>query len=161
MRISAISLVLLWAACSFNLLADDTYHRGDVNRDGSVDINDVSSLIDLILNPNQDDQDDQEQEQVLRDSTYTVNGVSFKMIKVDHAKTELGATSEQDVAMDDEYPVHQVALSDYCIGETEVTQGLWTAVMGSNPASGSGYGVGDDYPVYNVSWDDCQQFIAN
>jgi formylglycine-generating enzyme required for sulfatase activity len=40
---------------------------------------------------------------------------------------------------------------------TEVTQGMWEQVMGSNPSHD--YGVGDDYPVYNVSWDDCQEFI--
>jgi len=50
----------------------------------------------------------------------------------------------------EERPVHTVTLSDFFIGMREVTQKEWASVMGSNPASA--YGVGDNYPVYNVSW---------
>ena len=50
---------------------------------------------------------------------------------------------------------HQVTLSDYYIGQTEVTQALWKAVMGSNPS----FFKGDNLPVECVSWDDCQVFI--
>jgi formylglycine-generating enzyme required for sulfatase activity len=49
-----------------------------------------------------------------------------------------------------ELPVHQVTLNSFYMGATEVTQKEWSDIMGSNPASG--YGVGDNYPVYNVSW---------
>lgn len=49
-----------------------------------------------------------------------------------------------------------VTLSGYYIGKFEVTQGLWRAVMGENP---SYFKYGDNYPVENVSWDDCQDFI--
>ncbi len=56
----------------------------------------------------------------------------------------------------DEKPVHSVTLSDYMIGETEVTQALWRAVMGSNPS----YYKGDYLPVERVSWEDCQEFIS-
>jgi titin len=51
--------------------------------------------------------------------------------------------------------------NDYKIGKYEVTQGLWEAVMGAGAwpgnAPSSTYGVGDDYPMYNVSWDDIIQ----
>ena len=50
----------------------------------------------------------------------------------------------------DEIPLHSVTVSDFYMGETEVTQKEWSDIMGSNPASG--FGVGDNYPVYNVSW---------
>ena len=59
----------------------------------------------------------------------------------------------------DERPVHKVRITrGFWIGKTEVTQGQWRSVMGSNP---SGFQEGDDYPVERVSWNDTQAFIQN
>ena len=89
--------------------------------------------------------------------TFTVNGVSFTMIAVEGGTFPMGATSEQGSdAYDSEKPVHSVTLSDYYIGETEVTQELWTAVMGNNPSYYSG---NPKRPVELVSWNDCQEFV--
>lgn len=85
--------------------------------------------------------------------TFTVNGVSFNMVRVDGGTFMMG--SEDNEAYSDEKPVHQVTLSTFYIGETEVTQTLWKAVMGSNPSNWKG----DSLPVETVSWDDCQTFI--
>lgn len=88
--------------------------------------------------------------------TFTVNGVKFTMLPVEGGTFTMGATSEQGSdAEDDEKPAHQVTLSDYYIGQTEVTQALWKAVMGSNPSDSKG----DNLSVEQVSWDDCQVFI--
>lgn len=89
------------------------------------------------------------------EETFTVNGVSFTMVRVEGGTFRMGATSEQVNSDSDEKPVHSVTLSSYSIGQTEVTQALWKAVMGSNP---SGF-KGDNLPVENVSWNDCQTFI--
>lgn len=90
------------------------------------------------------------------DHTFTVNGVQFTMVEVGGGTFTMGATSEQGSdAWDEEKPAHQVTLSDYYIGQTEVTQALWEAVMGSNPSDSKG----DNLPVERVSWDDCQMFI--
>ena len=88
--------------------------------------------------------------------TIVVKGVEFNMIKVEGGTFRMGATSEQDIDAYDEKPVHSVTLSDYYIGETEVTQELWQAVMGSNPSEFKG---NNQRPVDNVSWNDCQEFI--
>ena len=89
--------------------------------------------------------------------TITVNGVSFKMVAVGGGTFTMGATSEQGSdAYSDESPTHSVTLSDFAIGETEVTQELWKAVMGSNPS----YFSGTNLPVETVSWYDCQTFIS-
>ena len=86
----------------------------------------------------------------------TVNGVQYCMIKVEGGTFTMGATSEQGSdAYDDEKTTHQVTLSTYYIGRTEVTQALWEAVMGSNPSSFKGKKL----PVEGVSYDDCKQFI--
>lgn len=88
--------------------------------------------------------------------TFTVGNVSFNMIRVEGGTFMMGATSEQEGdEYDDEKPVHQVTLSPYYIGETEVTQDLWEYIMGDNPSIFKG----EKRPVDNVSWDDCQAFI--
>ena len=85
------------------------------------------------------------------------NGITIDMVKVEVGSFKMGATSEMQNPWDDEKPVHKVILTnDYYIGKYEVTQALWQAVMGSNPSNFKG----DDLPVENVSWKDCQKFIA-
>ncbi|MBQ2620639.1 MAG: formylglycine-generating enzyme family protein [Thermoguttaceae bacterium] len=50
---------------------------------------------------------------------------------------------------------HQVTLTKgFWMMETEVTQKQWKAVMRTNPSSFKG----DDLPVENISWNDCQEF---
>lgn len=94
---------------------------------------------------------------ILKRDTFTVNGVSFVMVLVEGGTFQMGATSEQSSdAESDEKPVHNVTLSSYAIGQTEVTQDLWQAVMGSNPSNWKG----DNLPVETVSWNDCQNFIT-
>ena len=89
-------------------------------------------------------------------TVFTVKGVSFEMVEVKGGTFTMGATSEQGSdAYDNEKPTHQVTLSDYLIGKTEVTQELWEAVMGSNPS----YFKNPKNPVESVSWNDCQLFI--
>jgi formylglycine-generating enzyme required for sulfatase activity len=44
----------------------------------------------------------------------------------------------------------------FWLGDSEVTQGLWQALMGNNP---SGFPEDTNRPVEQVSWDDCQIFI--
>ena len=86
-----------------------------------------------------------------------VGYVSFTMIPVKGGMFTMGATAEQgSAANDNEKPAHKVVLGDYYIGETEVTQELWETVMGNNPSNFKGAVL----PVEQVSWDDCQQFIA-
>ena len=87
--------------------------------------------------------------------TFTVKDVSFTMIPVAGGTFQMGATAEQNNPNSDENPVHRVTLSSYYIGETEVTQALWNAVMGSNPSNFKG----NNLPVERVSWNDCQTFI--
>ena len=83
--------------------------------------------------------------------TFTVKGVSFNMIKVQGGSAIVGC----DSCYGNGKPLHKITLPDYYIGETEVTQALWKAVMGNNPSRFKG----DNRPVENVSWYDCQEFI--
>ena len=75
------------------------------------------------------------------------------MIKVKGNTFTMGSSSSD--ADSNEKPAVQRTLSDFYIGEYEVTQRLWDAVMHSNPSTT----VGDHLPVHNISWEDCQLFI--
>ena len=78
------------------------------------------------------------------------------MVCVEGGTFTMGVTAEQGrYAHDSEKPTHQVTLSTYYIGKYEVTQAEWQAVMGTNPSEFKG----DNLPVENVSWYDCQEFI--
>ena len=89
--------------------------------------------------------------------TVKVNGVSFDMVRVDGGIFNMGLDKGfDDKAVTNESPAHSVTLDGYYIGKTEVTQALWQAVMGTNPSNFKG----DNMPVENVSWKDCQEFIG-
>ena len=129
------------------------YPRGDVDHNGAVNIGDVTTLIDYLLTGTWTDDVPEEPQ----NETFTVNGVTFTMVTVEGGTFMMGATDEQvlDAAINEE-PAHQVTLSDYALSQTEVTQELWQAVMGSNPS----YFAGNlQNPVEQVSWNDCQTFI--
>ena len=133
--------------------ASDYSGVSDLTGDGKVDVEDVNLIINYILNP--------ETGPVGPEGAVVieVNGVKFKMVNVKGGTFTMGATSEQGGdASDSEKPAHQVTLSSYSIGATEVTQELWQAVMGSNPSrfsSANGYTENLQRPVEMVSFEDC------
>ena len=92
---------------------------------------------------------------VQQDFLSCCGNVAFLMKFVEGGRFKMGSPENDANAYDDEKPQHWVELSDYYIGETVVTQALWKAVMGNNPSDFHG----DDLPVENVSWEDCQVFI--
>ncbi len=90
---------------------------------------------------------------------FKLKDISFKMVYVHGGEMSLGCVSAQgDSCWAGELPTHTVTLSDFYIGETEVTQELWKAVMGrdNNPS----YWKGNLLPVERVSWQECHRFIA-
>ena len=93
-----------------------------------------------------------------QNETFTVGDVSFDMVAVEGGSFKMGATAEQAQYGDDaEKPVTEMLVGDFAIGRTEVTAGLWQAVMGRLP-------LGNDAkqpnrPVINVSWYGAQMFI--
>ncbi len=82
----------------------------------------------------------------------------LEMVHIPAGTFTMGSPSTESGRDSDEGPQHQVTITkDFYLGKYEVTQAQWEAVMGSNPSSS--YGVRPNYPVYNVSWNDCQSYI--
>ena len=91
----------------------------------------------------------------LETTTFQVtDAVRFKMIAVEGGTFRMGLDASD--VQSDQRPAHNVTLSDYLIGETEVTQTLWQAVMGSNPSEFRG----NNLPVDNVTWEACKIFVT-
>ena len=83
------------------------------------------------------------------DKTYTVGGISFTMKGI--AAVTNGTVGHSDQHGNRE---HTVSLTAYRIGETEVTQELWQAVMGNNPSNFKDA----KNPVEQVNWYECIAF---
>jgi len=93
-----------------------------------------------------------------------VGSVKFTMKKIDAVTNGTIGHSDQ-AAAPTKNPPHQVNLSSYYLGETEVTQELYEAVMGNNPSWFQGSGkppvtgeVQAQRPVEQVSWYDALAF---
>lgn len=88
--------------------------------------------------------------------TFRVEDITFCMVSVEGGTFTMGATKEQQKDADkDETPAHEVTLSSYFIGETEVTQALWEAVMGKNMPKEK-----DANEPVEIDWEQCIEFIT-
>lgn len=94
--------------------------------------------------------------------TVTIGELKFEMVYVNNGSFNMGAIENKYAEMD-EYPIHEVRLSDYYISKTEVSQALWLAIMDSLPSAmldtANHCIIADNYPVSCVSYDDCLLFI--
>ena len=152
MKKNVIFAMLTVLFCSLNCMTANAQGVIVYKTDGTkikVPYTQLDSIATYTYEEGQDDVDDNAE---VRE--YTVGGVTFRMIRVEAGTFQMGSTTGDS----DEQPVHSVTLSaDYYIGETEVTQELWTAVMGNNPS----YFTSDSkLPVESVSWNDCKTFIT-
>lgn len=100
-----------------------------------------------------------------QDFTETAWGINMKMIWVEGGDFLMGCTSEQGNCESDEQNVRRVTVDGFYIGMLEVTQSQWEKVVGtsiyqqkSKAGGNSTYGVGPDYPMYYVSWDEAMEF---
>lgn len=69
----------------------------------------------------------------------------------------MGSPVNEKDRSDDEGPQHRVSVAKFAMGQFEVTQGQWKALMGNNPSRFTD--CGDKCPVDNVSWDMAQEFV--
>ena len=149
------------AVCWMPMVAQNSSLRGDVDNDNRVTINDVTALINYLLN-NDDSAINRAEADVDADGsisitdvttlinylltgewpeievyepqyeTFTVGSVTFRMVLVEGGTFTMGARDGDPYVRPWESPAHEVTLSDYYIAEMEVTQALWRAVMGTS-----------------------------
>lgn len=89
------------------------------------------------------------------EEVFQVGGHRVELSAVKGGAFLMGATDDDDEADDKERPRHEVHLSGYRIARTQVTQGLYEAVMGANPSNNP---ASPQHPVENVSWFDALRF---
>ncbi len=83
--------------------------------------------------------------------TVQENSFGMKLIYIPAGEFMMGSNAGND----DEKPVHNVVITKgFYMGQFEVTQSQYEAVMGKNPS----YSKGDNLPVENVSWNDAMEF---
>lgn len=82
----------------------------------------------------------------------TSNTLGAQFIRIPAGTFRMGGAAKYET------PPHEVTISKpFYLQETELTQGQWRRVMGSNPSYFKD--CGDDCPVEKVSWNDVQDFI--
>ena len=122
----------------------------DLNNSGAIDVDDMNILIDIVLGKSGSSISLSSSNEII-----TVKGIYMnEMMAVEDGAFTIGVANERGF---EGFSSNEVTLSSLKIGDYEVTQELWLAVMGTIQASFTG---NLKHPVKNVSWDDCQQFIT-
>ena len=96
-------------------------------------------------------------DEALATSTYNLNGVEFTMVFVEGGTFTMGndeRAREGGTQVSNQAGEHEVTLSSYLIGETEVTRALWNEVM-----NGSHQENDLEYPVASITVLDSREFI--
>jgi formylglycine-generating enzyme required for sulfatase activity len=94
---------------------------------------------------------------VVRPTAEAPCAVCPPMVVIPGGSFVMGSPENEPGRDADEGPQRRVNVARFELGKTEVTQGQWRAVMGSNPSRFSG--CGDDCPVEQVSWEDAQAYV--
>jgi len=110
----------------------------------------------------------------VKDAPRPFDRVTMEIVYVEGGTFTMGCTTEQGSdCSEDEKPAHQVTVSDFWIGKTEVTQELWYEVMHTSLRDQSqkainlykysekqllSLGVGYNYPMYYVSYMEALDF---
>jgi len=109
-----------------------------------------------VENNNQDNNDnnmtkDTSNSNDIKTTTFTLNGVDFKMILVEAGTFTMGSSDTRGAFS--ESPAHKVTLTkNYLMGETEVTEALWNAVVSNGGGSKT-------QPKTSVTWNQAHTFI--
>ncbi len=95
------------------------------------------------------------------ESTFALpNGATMDFVWIESGTFLMGSPSSERGRSDG--PQHEVTLTQgYWLGQYEITQGQWEAVMETRPWSGESFvQANPSHPAVYISWDDVQAFVA-
>jgi formylglycine-generating enzyme required for sulfatase activity len=85
------------------------------------------------------------------------NSLGMTFVLIPAGSFTMGSQNDVPNTSSDEKPAHKVTIGKpFYLGQHEVTQAQWEAVMENNPSRVKG----QNNPVTNVSWDGVQKFIS-
>ena len=118
----------------------------------------VATVVILMLLPGKEDNTEPAaKENVIENKTeitIKANGVAIPMKLIAGGTFTMGGSLEGIDYKNNELPAHSMKVESFYMSEYEVTQQLWTAIMGTNPSEF----IGEQNPVENVNWYDCVEF---
>ena len=87
------------------------------------------------------------------------NSIGMELIEIPAGKFTMGSPVGEKERVSNEEQVAVTLSKPFGLGKTEVTQGQWMHVMGTEPWKGGDYGKADtDCPATYVSWHDATEF---
>jgi formylglycine-generating enzyme required for sulfatase activity len=140
----------------------DGVHMGSIDGGRSATLSDIitgSHQIDIRYGSHSEQRSIQINENKTASATFNYKAPvetpqsNDRMVHVQGGTFQMGSIELRDY----EKPVHRVTLSDFYISKYEVTQGEYKALMGKSP-SNSSKGIGDNYPVNTVSWNEAVEY---
>jgi len=174
------ALCALWIGIAFGFVNVSVADPGDVNGDGIINLTDlglvkdhlvgrVALTGDALLNADANEDagiDVSDLVWIAAHQGFSLSlpgNVTIEFVLIPSGSFQMGSPDSERAHTTSEAPVHTVTLDyNFFMGKTEVTQKQWLTVMGSWPSSAPtvGSGLGDNYPAYNVSWTDAQDFLT-
>ncbi len=82
------------------------------------------------------------------------SGIELTMVKIPGGNFIMGSSQSEVDSEPYERPQHRVKIQEFYMGQTEITQAQYQAIMGENISSLTG----KNRPVENVSWQKAQEF---
>lgn len=147
-----MAVIFSLAGCGSNTTGGSNMsdsHYSVSNEDNKTELETAST--EQTTSNEQTDNLTEQDDMALKTTTYTIEGIDFKMVLVEAGTFTMGSDNT-NVAFS-ESPAHKVTLTqDYLMGETEVTEALWNAVMGNGGGSNT-------HPKTSVTWNEAHTFV--
>lgn len=153
-----VVFLVIFGLASISCGKDPIFEQGDYIYEND-DFTKVDNINGIIIHWANDMDISGEQKTVIRNLVANLVRVEGGTFLMGAQRTDSQADNYDAEAQDNESPVHEVTLGDYCIGKFEVSQREWRTIMGYELDWLVQYGIGDDFPAYNVSRTEALRFM--